>query len=145
MHGANALVGGTGLVYAAMRYLAEPDDPFAVVNHPLQPLFQHLHLLCAPILVFVAGFLWQRHVLGRLTSEGSKGRGSGWALILTLIPMVLSGYLIQTATEDTWRSIWIGVHLATSAAWLAGYGAHLVSRRARGAVQVVDLPSSTRG
>ena len=44
-HAATLLVGGTGLVYAWMRYLVHPADPFAVVNHPLQPLAQHLHIL----------------------------------------------------------------------------------------------------
>jgi len=48
------LVAGTGVVYAGMRYLLAPADPFAVVNHPLPPTIQHLHVLVAPLLVFAA-------------------------------------------------------------------------------------------
>ncbi|HXO18770.1 MAG TPA: hypothetical protein VOA87_02470, partial [Thermoanaerobaculia bacterium] len=62
VHAATILVGSTGLVYAWMRYLLAPADPFAVVNHPLQPLVQHLHVLAAPLLVFAVGLIWRRHV-----------------------------------------------------------------------------------
>ena len=49
LHTANALVIGTGIVYAWMRYALAPVDDYAVVNHPLQPLTQHLHILVAPL------------------------------------------------------------------------------------------------
>ena len=62
LHVANGLVGGTGLVYAAMRYLMNPTDEWSVVNHPWQPHVQHLHVLVAPLLVFAAGLIWSRHV-----------------------------------------------------------------------------------
>ena len=52
LHLANLAVSGTGLVYAWMRYLAEPVDEWAIVNHPWQPHTQHLHILTAPLLVF---------------------------------------------------------------------------------------------
>jgi hypothetical protein len=53
-----------------------------------------------------------------------RGFASGVTLGLTLIPMVASGYLIQTAVDDTWRKIWVGVHLISSGLWVAGYLAH---------------------
>lgn len=129
-HSANALVAGTGLVYAWMAYLAESDDPYAVVNHPLQPAAQHLHVLVAPALVFMAGVLWQRHVWARLRSDGRERRRSGTSLAASLIPMVLSGYLIQTASDEGWRTAWVAIHLATSALWIAGSLVHVVARRA---------------
>jgi hypothetical protein len=52
---ANLLVGGTGLVYGWFRYFVTSDDPYAVVNHPAQPLWHHLHLWTAPLLVFAFG------------------------------------------------------------------------------------------
>ena len=33
----NLVVGGTGLVLLWMFFLPEPEDPFAVAVHPLQP------------------------------------------------------------------------------------------------------------
>lgn len=126
LHLSNLLVGGTGLVYAWMVFLAEPSDPYAVVNHPLQPQAQHLHILLAPLLVFTAGLVWRRHVWSQWKRGIEERRRSGLSMIFVLVPMIVSGYLIQTATGDEWRRIWVWVHLATSGLWLLGYLAHQV-------------------
>lgn len=125
-HAATLLVGGTGLAYAWMRYLVHPADPFAVVNHPLQPLVQHLHVLMAPMLVFAAGLMWHQHAWGYWRRGVRRHRRSGASMILTLVPMVISGYLIQTAADSGWRRTWAAVHLAASGLWLLGYLAHQV-------------------
>jgi undecaprenyl pyrophosphate phosphatase UppP len=129
-HVATILVGGTGLVYAWMRYLLPPVDPYAVVNHPLEPAVQHLHVLAAPLLVFVAGQIWYRHAWMHWRRGVRQRRRSGIGLALTLVPMVVSGYLIQTTVDDPWRTAWIAVHLTASAVWLLGYITHLASKRA---------------
>ena len=126
LHLSTLLVGGTGLVYAWMVYLVHPSDPYALVNHPWQPAVQHLHILVAPLLVFAVGVIWQRHIGEHWRRGMKKRRRSGLSLVLTMVPMVVSGYLIQTATEDRWRRIWVVVHLAASALWLAGYLVHQV-------------------
>lgn len=137
-HGANVLVGGTGLVYAFFLYVASSEDPFSVVNHPFQPHAQHFHVLFAPILVFVVGFSWRRHVAPRLRRRDLSGYLTGLNLAISLFPMVFSGYLIQIAVDPSWRKIWIGVHLAASALWILGYLGHqwraLRSRRDPGKV-----------
>src|SRR5262249_34490426 len=56
------LVGLSGVVYAWMKYLMTTDDPYAVVNHPLQPWVLDLHLIAAPILVFSIGLIFMDHV-----------------------------------------------------------------------------------
>ena len=126
IHLANLLVGGTGLVYAWMLYLVRPTDPYAVINHPLQPQAQHLHILVAPLLVFAVGLVWQRHVWSHWKRGVRKARRSGLSLALTLAPMVISGYLIQTAVDGGWRKAWVAVHLTASVLWLAGYLVHQV-------------------
>jgi hypothetical protein len=126
LHISSLLVGATGLVYAWMVYLVKPADPYAVVNHPLQPALQHLHILVAPLLVFAAGLVWHRHAWSQWRKGVGHRRRSGVSLIFTLLPMVASGYLIQTAVETGWRRIWVIVHLATSALWLVGYLSHQV-------------------
>jgi hypothetical protein len=123
-HLANLLVGGTGLVYALMRYLMKPVDPYAVVHHPLQPHVQHLHVIVAPLLVFAVGVSWQRHIAPRLRRRGMQRYRSGITIVTSFLPMVLSGYLIQTTTGETWRNVWIVVHLASSILWLTGYLVH---------------------
>lgn len=114
---ANLLVGGTGLIYAVMKYLIEAADEWAVVNHPWQPHVQHLHILAAPLLVFVAGAFWKHHVLEGRRGNGSNGRATGLALAIQLVPMVLSGYLIQVSVAENWRLVWIWVHVITGGLW----------------------------
>jgi len=135
LHVANGLVGGTGLVYAAMRYLMNPTDEWSVVNHPWQPHVQHLHVLVAPLLVFAAGLIWSRHVSAKYRN-GHQGRFSGVGLVVSLVPMAVSGYLIQVAVDPTWRTVWVVVHIASSLVWLVVLMAHqvrtwLVPERAR--------------
>lgn len=124
IHISNLLVGCTGLVYAWMIYLVKPDDPYAVVNHPWQPAVQHLHVLAAPLLVFAAGLIWRRHVWGSWRSGVTRRRRSGVGMALALVPMIASGYLLQTAVESRWRTIWVAVHLTTSALWISAYLIH---------------------
>lgn len=131
VHASMLLVGGTGLIYAWMRYLAIPSDPYAVVNHPWQPALQHLHIWVAPLLVFGAGLIWKRHIWEHFRAGVRSGRKSGLALLVSLAPMVLSGYLIQTAVSPSWRTAWVVVHLITSALWILGYGGHVVAQLRR--------------
>ena len=101
-----------------MIYFVHPSDPDSLVNHPWQPHVQHLHILVAPLLVFTAGLIWRRHVWAGWRRGDRERRRSGLSLALTLTPMVISGYLIQTAVEQSWRHAWVIVHLAASGLWL---------------------------
>jgi hypothetical protein len=123
---ATVLVGGTGVVYAVMRYVLDPADEWSVVNHPWQPHVQHLHVLTAPLLVFAVGLMWSTHIRPSLRNGGRRGRVTGLGLAVSFVPMVVSGGLIQTAVDPTWRSVWIGLHLAASAMWLLAWVAHPV-------------------
>ncbi len=131
VHLANLLVAATGIAYALFRYLPGGGDPYAVVRHPLQPLAQHLHLWTAPLVVFAVGLIWQEHVFRHWRGGVRSARRSGLTLLAALTPMVASGYLLQTAVSETWRTVWVGVHLASSGLWIAGYAAHLVAKRRR--------------
>jgi len=129
VHVSNALVGGTGVVYAWMRYFAVPTDEYAVVNHPWQPSLQHLHILVAPLLVFVCGLIFKRHVWARVRAGFQPRRRTGLGLALMLVPMIVSGYLLQTTGDELWSRVWVWVHVATSVLWMVGYGFHLLSPR----------------
>lgn len=127
-HVANVLVGGTGIVYAWARYLAEPPDEFSLV-HPWQPHAQHLHVLTAPLLVFACGLIWSRHVWARVRSGFKPRRPTGLVLAASLVPMIASGYLLQVAVDETWRTVWIWVHVAVSVLWGVSYAVHQLSSR----------------
>lgn len=129
VHVANLLVGGTGLVYGWMVYLSEPSDPFALVNHPWQPALQHWHVLTAPLLVFACGLVWSEHVWKRVRSGFALGRRSGLSLFALCAPMVLSGYLLQTAQGQLWQRVWVVLHVASSCLWLLFYVWHQLTPR----------------
>ena len=131
LHLSTLLVGGGGLVYGWMRYFAEPTDEFAIVNHPWQPAMHALHVLAAPLLVFGCGLLWRDHVWARVRSGAPARRRSGLLLFSLVFLMIASGYLLQTAVDEAWRSAWMWIHGVSSTLWLASYVAHLFVRRPR--------------
>lgn len=129
VHVATAIVGLSGVLYAAMRYLLRPADPYAVVHHPWQPAVQHGHVLFAPLLVFAAGLLWRAHVWPGLRARDSRRRASGLAATAALAPMIVSGPLLQITTDESWRAVWVAVHVASSLLWIGGYLAHQIAHR----------------
>lgn len=127
---ANLVVSGTGLAYAWMRFLVEPPDEWAVVNHPWQPLVQHLHVLAAPLLVFAVGLIWSGHIVVKL-ANGRVNRAAGIGLTALFLPMAASGYLLQVAVDAQWRERWVWVHVAASLLWIAAFVVHQVGAVAR--------------
>lgn len=120
----NLLVGGTGVVYGAYRYFIRPADPLEPV-HPAQPFWQAAHVVAAPLLVLAIGHFAVHHGFAYWRAGASEGRASGVALLGLAAPMVLSGYLLQTAKDESWRAAWIAIHLVASLAWLAACLAHV--------------------
>ncbi len=145
VHISTILVGVTGVVYAVMRYLMEPVDLFSVVNHPWQPQVQHIHIIVAPLLIFAFGLIWKNHISDHYLRGLVAGRRTGLSMILTMAPMAVSGYLIQTAVHDVWRIVWIVVHCVTAFLWLAGYLVHQIIhfRRKRMIIQKAAFRSET--
>jgi hypothetical protein len=132
VHAAAILVGGTGLAYGWMRYFAEPADELALVNHPLQPAFQTLHLLFAPLLVFACALVWSDHVWERVRNGHPARRRTGLALFGLFLPMVLSGAWVQVAEGELARALAIGTHAGSGTLWCLGYAVHLLSQVRRG-------------
>ncbi len=118
LHFASASVGATGVALGVMAYALEPIDEFAIVHHPWQPTMRHLHLLLAPWLLFAVGWVWQAHVWPRLRSGFASHRRSGWTLVVCFGPMVMSGYALQVAEQEAWRTFWVWTHGVTSCGWL---------------------------
>ena len=147
VHLSTLLVGITGVIYAVMRYLMEPTDLFSVVNHPWQPTLQHLHVLVAPVMVFSVGLIWKKHIAGHWRAGLSPGRRSGLSLVLTMVPMIVSGYLIQVTVTDTWRTAWIAIHCTTSGLWITSYLIHQIAaliRKRKSAEKRLESPNLER-
>lgn len=114
----------TGVIYIWLKYLLVSDDPFAVVNHPLQPVVLKAHILVAPLLVFSVGMVALRHVWRHLQSGMREGRRSGLVTVLVLAPMILSGYLLQAVTREGWLRAMAFSHIALGIIYGVGLLAH---------------------
>jgi hypothetical protein len=148
LHVSTLLVGLTGIVYGYMRYCAQPEDPYSLVNHPWQPALRDAHILLAPLMVFSVGWIWQDHVWKRVRTGFRRRRRSGWALFALAGPMVLSGYLLQVAAEPCWRNVWIVLHVGGSGLWIAVYLVHPWLPRGggrAGALRAAAAPASPGG
>ena len=129
LHLSIALTALTGIIFAWMKYAMKSDDPFAVANHPLQPHMLSAHVLFAPALVFVLGWTYANHMAPRLMLGETRRRRSGLTSMILMAPMIASGYLLQIATNDAIRKAMAAAHWITSAVFVVGYAAHLLSRR----------------
>jgi len=124
--GSTLLVAASGIVYGFMKYLMTTDDPYAVVHHPWQPFFLKLHILTSPLLVFAFGLVFTKHIWKQQRSKRPEGRVSGYATYLTWVPMVVSGYLIQSVSHDRWLWWFVAVHLIAGGTYLLGMATHKV-------------------
>jgi hypothetical protein len=119
----------TGIVFAVMKYVMKSSDPFAVVNHPLQPFMLSAHVVIAPFLVFGFGWIFANHIWPGFTSGIARKRRSGLWSMAAIVPMVLSGYLLQVATADATRQAMAIAHWISSALFVLAYAIHLVTKK----------------
>jgi hypothetical protein len=126
-------VGLTGLAYLWLKYFMEPSEPWAAVNHPLQPLILKAHILVAPLFVFAVGTIFMSHVWKHLVGRVAARRRSGLLLALAVVPVSLTGYLVQTVVHPGWLSAVAWAHIGLGGLFLAGFVAHLLAfRQGRG-------------
>jgi len=114
----------TGVVYLVMKYLLASDDPFAVVNHPWQPAVLKAHILVAPLLTFSIGLVALKHVWRHVQSGMREGRRSGMVALVTLGPMIGTGYLIQAITQESLLRAMALSHIGLGLLYALGLVAH---------------------
>ena len=123
---ASLATGLTGLVYGWMRHFARSQDPFSIVSHPWQPQVAALHILAAPLLVFGLGLIARDHIVGRFRDpRARRGRRTGIVAAGLVLPMVASGYALQTFGSQSWRGATGWLHLGLGVLYLAALAAHL--------------------
>lgn len=114
----------TGVGYFVTKYLVSTADPFAVVNHPLQPWFLKAHILVSPLLLFALGLITVRHVWRHFRSGVRWSRKSGITAAISVVPMVVTGYLIQTFTATGWVRAMAISHIVFGFLYALGLAAH---------------------
>lgn len=133
LHASVLLTTLTGAVFAYMKYFMTTTDEFAVANHPLQPHMLAAHVVVAPLLLFILGWTFSNHIVPKYRFGDETKRKSGVWSFLMIVPMALSGYLLQIATNDALREAMAIAHWIASALFVAGYAIHLLIRVAKSA------------
>lgn len=120
----------TGVVYLWMKYLLQSNDPWSVINHPLQGLLLKAHIISAPLLVFALGLITLRHIWNHYRQGVRKGRKTGIITGLVTVPMILTGYLIQTTIHQGWLDFVALAHIGLGVVFAIGLVTHLAFIRA---------------
>lgn len=140
----------SGVVYFVMKRFMTPADPWAVINHPLEPWMLKLHILSAPVMLFAVGLITAQHIWRSLKSSLPTGRVTGVTAALVFGPLVISGYLIQTVSTPLWLDILGWTHLALGLVCAAAVFGHRVAvhgrrrkrKHGRGDLPVLRVPSA---
>ncbi len=114
----------TGAGYFWAKYLVRADDPWAAINHPLEPWFLKAHIVVVPILLFALGLFVAQHVSRHYALGTLRGRRSGVAITLLIGPMVVTGYLIQVLTHRGWLQSMAIAHIVLGSIYALGFGLH---------------------
>jgi hypothetical protein len=121
----------TGIAYVWLRSRSSGFDDEGAALAGAQAASLHGHILAAPLLVFVVGWIFATHALARL-SERATRRPSGVALLVLFAILVSSGTLLQVASAEAARAALAWIHGLSGAAWvLLCIGHALGARRAR--------------
>jgi hypothetical protein len=114
----------TGIVYGVFKYWVPSPDPDSRAGHPLQPIFLKAHLLFAPFALIGVGLLLHRHALSRLRRGERQGRRTGGLILWLVVPVALTGVLIQVFV-DLRVVRWTGwTHAVLGAVFVIGYLLH---------------------
>lgn len=130
--GSSAATAITGLGFLWTKYFVAPAEPWAVINHPLEPWFLKTHIVVAPVFVFAVGLIVTRHIVPHIRQKVRRGSRSGLIMVWTLLPMAASGYLIQVVTSPGWVTALVVLHSGTGGLFVLGLAGHgiVLARRA---------------
>lgn len=128
LHVSVAITALTGAVFALMKYFMTGADEFAVVNHPLQPYMLSAHVVVAPLALFIFGWTFSNHMLPKTRFGDGTGRKSGTGAMWLIVPMALSGYLLQISVEENLRQAMAAAHWVSSGLFVVVYVVHLLKR-----------------
>lgn len=135
LHVSVALTTLTGIVFSYMKYFMTPVDEFAVVNHPFQSHMLAVHVVIAPLALFVLGWVFSSHMLPKYRFGDGSNRKSGVGAMILIVPMALSGYLLQVSTSEALREAMAIAHWISSGVFAVVYLIHLIRPKAPAAGQ----------
>ena len=114
----------TGLVYGSLRYFGGVEGEFGPEPSPWLSMWQHAHVLVAPVLVFGFGVVMAGHARSLLQGPVRRGKRTGLGLALVGVPLVMGGYAIQVVMTASTRSMVGWVHAGLGVLFALAYLAH---------------------
>lgn len=118
-----------GVIYGIYKYFLQVESQYGPRPHPMQDLWQGIHIVLSPLLIFAFGLLWKNHIVLMYQNALIKRR-SGIILVVSMIIMIFSGYLVQVVYQEQPQKIVAILHIAISALFSFAYIVHhLLGRR----------------
>ncbi len=129
LHAAVVVMAATGFFLTWIVYFAadpsESELEMFAVQDPWQPWLVAVHVVAAPVLLFITGLIWFTHVWGRVKLGFEDRRTGGLVLAWSLAPMALCGYLLQVFESETARHVLGWIHAAVGIVFAATYLVHV--------------------
>ena len=121
----------TGVALFGVKYLMTPGEPWAVINHPIQPWILKAHIIVSPFMIFAVGMITVRHIWQHYRGGLARGRHTGIVTALVTVPMILTGYFIQVMTSMGWIKAMAIAHIVLGTIYALGLSAHQVAIQRR--------------
>ncbi len=112
------------LAYLLLRYFIKKETPFGDQSYDIQKVFQYLHIMTVPLLVFIFGLVWYVHISPKIISGLKNKLTSGLYLLTLFAGMILSGYLIQMPFSVGVTLVGV-VHSIIGVAWILIFYYHV--------------------
>lgn len=117
-----------GAVYGIYKYFFTIQTDYGVRPHPSQEVWQTVHILLSPLLIFAFGLLWQNHIV-RMYENAIIKRKSGISLVVLMIVMIFSGYLVQVVYQKELQEYSAYLHIGVSIIFTLAYVIHHLQGR----------------
>ena len=98
----------SGAVWLIARHFLRPASQFGESVHPLEPLAMKVHGAGTMAMLFFLGSLMNSHI--RRAVKARRNLASGWAMIMTMAVLVMTGFGLYYLAGEASRPIWSTIH-----------------------------------
>lgn len=117
----------TGIAWLIFHFFLRPVGEFGESVHPLEPWMMKLHGAGVMVTLFFLGSLMNSHI--RRALKAGRNLWSGWAMIVSLSALIVSGYALYYVAGETDRPAWSVFHWGLGLAFLLLFVLHIVLGR----------------
>ena len=98
----------SGAAWLIARHFLRPASEFGESVHPFEPLAMKVHGAGAMAMLFFLGSLMNSHI--RRAVKARRNLASGWAMIMTMAVLVMTGFGLYYLAGEASRPIWSTIH-----------------------------------